>query len=394
VLKLLKIKVRGYKLLEDDFEIDFTSKARVFDEDLEKEIYEIEEGLYSFRTIALVGGNASGKSTVLSLILKTIQLLQTGRWHYVPRDFKRDKIELEVVFYLDSELYLYKSTLGKSSDLNMQNQMITYSPILKEKLIAAKYNKLKGKKNIDILYLPNNKENHALTESLGDTSAIIKLTRNSIYVDDYNSNTVTNFDTSLVRNTFIDSLSKCEKELLYSIIQLFDNSIEHIIYVNDDNVLFKRINEQERKMSYIELIGILSAGTKRGIELYIRAINALKNGSVFIVDEIENSFQKNLVYNLLLLFNNSEINKKNAQLIFSTHYVEILDMLKRRDGIFITHKNGTTIDAKNLYADYNVRTELSKSKQFDNNVFDTIVNYQQLMKVRRILSNDICANND
>ena len=394
MLKLLKIKVRGYKLLEDDFEIDFTSKARVFDEDLEKEIYAIEEGLYSFRTIALVGGNASGKSTVLSLILKTIQLLQTGRWHYVPRDFKRDKIELEVVFYLDSKLYLYKSTLGKSSDLNMQNQMITYSPILKEKLIAAKYNKLKGKKNIDILYLPNNKENHALTESLGDTSAIIKLTRNSIYVDDYNSNTVTNFDTSLVRNTFIDSLSKCEKELLYSIIQLFDNSIEHIIYVNDDNVLFKRINEQERKMSYIELIGILSAGTKRGIELYIRAINALKNGSVFIVDEIENSFQKNLVYNLLLLFNNSEINKKNAQLIFSTHYVEILDMLKRRDGIFITHKNGTTIDAKNLYADYNVRTELSKSKQFDNNVFDTIVNYQQLMKVRRILSNDICANND
>ena len=69
------------------------------------------------------------------------------------------------------------------------------------------------------------------------------------------------------------------------------------------------------------------------------AINAIKNGKVFIVDEIENCFQKNLVYNLLFLFNDEKINKYGAQIIFSTHYVEILDYLcynKNKKGYEVT----------------------------------------------------------
>ena len=147
-------------------------------------------------------------------------------------------------------------------------------------------------------------------------------------------------------------------------------------------------------MPAINLAAILSAGTFRGVELYIRCINALKNGATIIVDEIENCFQKNLVYNLLFLFNDENINSKNAKLIFSTHYVEILDYLNRRDGIFITHKENGIIDVKNLYKDYSLRTELSKSKQFDNNVFNTAINYKQLLKVRRSLLNELQTNND
>lgn len=69
MFKLLKVVVTGYKLLKDDFVIDFLSKARVYDEDKEKEVLEIDDGLYAFRTPAVVGGNSSGKSTILSLIL-------------------------------------------------------------------------------------------------------------------------------------------------------------------------------------------------------------------------------------------------------------------------------------------------------------------------------------
>ena len=69
IFKLLKVVVTGYKLLKDDFVIDFLSKARVYDEDKEKEVLEIDDGLYTFRTLAVVGGNSSGKSAVLSLIL-------------------------------------------------------------------------------------------------------------------------------------------------------------------------------------------------------------------------------------------------------------------------------------------------------------------------------------
>ena len=393
MLKVLKIRVNGYKLLEDDFEIDFTTRARVFSDDMSNEILSIDDGLNTFRSISFVGGNSSGKSTVLSLILKTFNFLQTGRWEYIPREFKKDKIHLEIVFYLKQFLFSYSADFNKIDIADVSNAN-KYSSIENEKLYSVKYTKSRGKKNLELLEEEGIDSLHLLGGSLGDTSAITKITKNQIFVDDFYTNNITNFNEIIVRNTFFTSLNSCDKRLVSSIIQLLDNSIEYIVYNNSDNVIFKRVNEEEVNIHTLELIALLSAGTFRGVELYIRAINAIKNGKVFIVDEIENCFPKNLVYNLLFLFNDEKINKYGAQIIFSTHYVEILDYLKRRDGIFITHKENGRINAKNLYSDYDVRTELLKSKQFDNNVFNTSLNYKQLLEVRRNLLNELYSNND
>ena len=393
MLKVLKIKVNGFKLLEENFEIDLTTKARVYNDDTNKEILPIDEGLNTLRSISFVGGNSSGKSTVLSLILKTFNFLQTGRWEYITREFKREKIHLEVVFYLNQFIYKYSVDFNKIDGMNVSNAN-KYSSIENEKLIAIKYSKSKGKKNLEIFDTDGVDVIGLLGDSLEDTSAITKLTKNEIFVDDFYTNNITNFNEVIVRNTFFTSLNSCDKKLVSSIIQLLDDSIEYIVYNNSDNVIFKRVGEEEVIIHSSELIAILSAGTFRGVELYIRTINALKKGKVLIVDEIENCFQKNLVYNLLFLFNDEKINKNGAQIIFSTHYVEILDYLKRRDGIFITHKENGRINAKNLYSDYDVRTELLKSKQFDNNVFNTSLNYKQLLEVRRNLLNELHSNND
>ena len=393
MLKVLKIKANGYKLLEENFEIDLTTKARVYSDEVNKEILSIDEGLNTLRSISFVGGNSSGKTTVLSLILKTLNFLQTGRWEYISREFKNERISLEVIFYLNQYIYKYSVEFSKIDEMNISNAN-KYSSINNEKLISIKYSKSKGKKNIDLLELEGIDVIDILGDSLDDTSAITRLTKNEIFVDDFYSNNITNFNEVLVRNTFFTSLNSCDKKLVSSIIQLLDNSIEYIVYNNSDNVIFKRVNEEEVNIHSSELISILSAGTFRGVELYIRAINALKNGKVFIVDEIENCFQKNLVNNLLFLFNDEKINKNGSQIIFSTNYVEILDYFKRRDGIFITHKENGRINAKNLYFDYDVRTELLKSKQFDNNVFDTALNYKQLLEVRRNILNELHSNND
>ena len=392
MLKMLKIKVSGYKLLKDNFDIDFTSKTRVYEEDLEKEVVEIDNGLYEFNSYAFVGGNSSGKSTVLSLILKTTLFLQTGRWEYNPLEFRKDKIELEVLFYLDGKVYSYYVILGKNdTGISLSNGV--YSPIEKEELYIIKYEKKRGKKNIDSFDNIKKDISDKLI-SLSDTSSVVNITKDKVLVDYFMTNNIVTANEAFVRNTFFQALTNCSKELLSSIIQLLDESIESINYNNSDTVTFKRINEEPIIMPKGELLAILSAGTFRGVELYIRAINALKYGKILIVDEIENCFQKNLVNNLLFLFNDSNINTKGAQLIFSTHYVEILDYLSRRDSIFITHKADGRISVKNLYSDYNVRTELSKSKQFDNNVFNTLLNYDQLIKVRRNLLDEIHSNND
>lgn len=393
VLYLLNLKANGYKLLSDDFSLNLTSRTRVYQNEKEKEMIEVDKGLYVFRSLAFVGGNSSGKSTVLSLLLKTLLFMQTGRWEYVPREFKNDYINIETIFYLDGYIYEYNFIVGKIDfeKLSLANK---FSPITKENLKKMRYDKSRGIKNLDLVHENGENLSSLFEMSLNDTSAITKIISNNIIVDDFNNNNITNFNESIVRNTFFTSLNSCDKNLVSSIIKLLDDSIEYIVCDDSDHVVFKRINETELVMPKVELISILSAGTFRGVELFIRCINALKYGKVFIVDEIENCFQKNLVFNLLFLFNDAKINSKGAQLIFSTHYVEILDYLNRRDGIFITHKNDGHISASNLYSDYDVRSELSKSKQFDNNVFNTALNYKQVLEVRKNLINELHINND
>lgn len=389
MLKILKIKVSGYKLLGDDFTIDLTTKARVNNDELEKEIFEIDKKLYSYRTLSFVGCNSSGKSTILTLILKSLSLLQTGRWEFVKNEFHKETISLEIDFYLNEYIYSYSVILNKP-DMNNIGTNNPYALIENEKLYRIKYDKYKSKNSSHLI-----KEDISNSlNSLIDTSSIVNITRDNINVDYFNTNNISNINEVLVRNTFFESLKKVNDKLLSSIIQLLDESIEYIKPSDKDNIRFKRFNEDEMILTNIEILNILSSGTFRGVELYIRAINALKYGKVFIVDEIENSFQKNLVSNLLFLFNDEKINKYNAQLIFSTHYTEILDYISRRDSIFITHKENGIINISNLYNDYNIRCELSKSRLFDNNVFNTSINYDMLKTVRRNLIDELYSNND
>lgn len=393
MLELLKVKASGFKLLEDNFELDFTTRTRVYQKYKLSEIEEIDKGLNTFRSIAFVGGNSSGKSTALSLVLKTLLFLQTGRWEFIPREFKKDSIDLNIVFYLEGFLYNYSCTFNKI-EIDKLSIANIYSPITNEKLTKLEYNKARGIVNLDLLNTNGVDESEILKSSLLDTSAIAKITGDKISVDEFSNNNIVNFDGNIVRNTFFASLNSCDKELVSSIIKLLDESIEYIICDNSDLVKFKRINEKEIIISKLELLSILSSGTFRGVELYVRSINALKYGKVFIVDEIENCFHKNLVKNLLFIFNSKNINSKGAKLIFSTHYTEILDSLSRRDNIFITHKENGYVNVKNLYSDYDVRTELSKSNQFDNNVFNTSFNYEQLLNVKELIINDLHTNND
>ena len=391
MLKLLNIRVNGYKLLEENFTFDFLTRTKVLESDLEKEIFKIDTLLYSFRTLAVVGGNSSGKSTVLSLILKTIDFLSSGRWSYVENEFKGDKIGLSISFYLDGNIYFYSVNLLKNTSDEGRHRL--YALIDNESLFMKKYVKAKGKKNLENIDDVADVTSRYLQNSLKDTSAIINLVKENILVDEFTNNNVIAVNEGLLSNSLYNILDNSNKELASSIIKLLDDSIEYIKSDSSDYVKFKRYNEGEQILKKIELISILSSGSFRGIELYLRAIKAIKLGKVFIVDEIENCFQKNVVFNLIFLFNDERINKNNAQLIFSTHYTEILDILNRQDSINITHKNNGRINIKNL-KEYDIRVELSKSKQFDNNTFNTSINYQQLIEVRRNIINELYFNND
>ena len=91
-----------------------------------------------------------------------------------------------------------------------------------------------------------------------------------------------------------------------------------------------------------------SEGTKRLFALAGPWLDVLTKGYVLIVDELNNSMHPLMVRFLINLINNLETNRKNAQLIFSTHDTSVLDNeLLRRDQIWFTEKDSA--NATRLY---------------------------------------------
>ncbi len=83
-----------------------------------------------------------------------------------------------------------------------------------------------------------------------------------------------------------------------------------------------------------------SSGTLKMFALYPALQDAMKNGSILVVDELNARLHPLLVRNFLLMFLNPRINKNRAQLIFSTHDAwQLSNNLLRRDEIWFTEKD-------------------------------------------------------
>jgi AAA15 family ATPase/GTPase len=83
-----------------------------------------------------------------------------------------------------------------------------------------------------------------------------------------------------------------------------------------------------------------SDGTKKLFAYAAPWLDVLNNGRILVIDELNNSFHSHLVRFLLKLINDSNTNKANGQLIFSTHDTSILDAkLLRRDQIWFIEKD-------------------------------------------------------
>jgi hypothetical protein len=113
---------------------------------------------------------------------------------------------------------------------------------------------------------------------------------------------------------------------------------EHAQYPTTDGIKFS-LEEDE------------SNGTQRFFALAGPILDALENGHVLVIDELDCSMHPNLTRKLIELFQSSEMNTNGAQLIFATHDSSIMDSsLFRRDQIWLTEKrrNGAT-DLFSLY---------------------------------------------
>ena len=373
-MKLLRVVASNFKNCCDNFTIDFVAKSRKTSEDKEYELQTIADDLYAFNTVAFVGKNASGKTTAVDLLDCCYSIL--GDFCVENKHYRYDGIKLEIIFYHEGFIYRYRTELGSSTTLSNKASFINQT------LEQKKYYKSKLKS----IYMDDDFEPvsniSALPEDTSITFFVLKKKETrAIYFD-------CDGEGANTYQLMFKALKKYDIPLstLSHILRIFDENIREISMKDEHNFRLKFEGNQPRDqvMSDKELLYFLSSGTTKGMLLYTFVVASLKYGFDLIIDEVEDHFHKTLVENMLSLYKDKSVNRHNATLIFTTHYCEVLDLFNRQDNIWISKANGK-VALSNMYDDYDLRPELLKSKQFYNNAFQTSVNYEDLMKLKKEL---------
>lgn len=370
-MKLLRVTASGFKNCADDTDINLVAQSKKTSEDKEYELVNIADELYVYSTAAFIGKNASGKTTAIELLDCCYSIL--GNFSLDNKHFEYDGVKLTIYFYHEGMIYRYET--GLQSDSTLGNKATFVNQVISKK----KYFKTKINEIFD-------DEDFVQVEDLGDlpedTSKVFfilkKKSTEAVYFDSYGDGADTYQLLFRAMNTY-----KISNDVLTNVICIFDETIKKFEKIDDHNYNVTFENET-KTLSDKELVYFLSSGTTKGLLLYIMVVASLQNGFDLLVDEIENHFHKTLVENIISLYKDKKVNKKNATLIFSTHYCELLDLFNRQDNLWVCRAD-KKITLNNMYNVYDVRSGILKSKQFYNNTFRTAVNYEELMNLKRKL---------
>lgn len=108
----------------------------------------------------------------------------------------------------------------------------------------------------------------------------------------------------------------------------------------------------------------------RGTNTYLNLIGlvhkALETGGLFVADELDTNLHPLLTEQIVALFNSEKDNPNNAQLIFTTHNTNLMDLkILRRDQIWFTEKDENT-SVSDLFSldSYSVRKDAKIEKSY------------------------------
>ena len=121
-----------------------------------------------------------------------------------------------------------------------------------------------------------------------------------------------------------------------------------------------RFSHRHENGSSVELeLDLESSGTVRLFNSFPNILNALKDGVVLIIDEIERSYHFHVLELIIKIFNDPELNIHNSQLLFSTHAFHVVkSCFMRKDQVWLSEKKSGV-------------TEYTSLEQFDSSLRDS-----------------------
>lgn len=129
-----------------------------------------------------------------------------------------------------------------------------------------------------------------------------------------------------------------------------------------------------------------SLGTNKIIDLSGVIFHTLQNGGVLVIDELDAKLHPLITMSIIRLFQDSDINPNNAQLIFATHDTNILRFGRfRRDQIYFVDKNNDGASQIYSLVEYDVRNDKIYEKDYINGSFGAIPKLKTNTEIKKLM---------
>ena len=373
---LLDIEIKNLKSFKNQTIFSMEAENKIED----RNSFEVEVGKEKFellKTAVLFGGNASGKSNFTSVLsIFRYYLFNKGIEKYNKEGFRfgeEDKNStIKVRNVVDDKIYEYILEINFNTKKIIKEKL--YITALERKLVFERENNkiVKYDKEIFSEYeITIGFINETLTDSDSVISRIIEwrvpeeIEKYIFYIDKIKINNysddlgkyiyenknnkklvieflkkigiiVNDIEVYREKNEFFLKNIRESKEFQILSEKEQEKLLSQIAYIYRIHFVYEDNQKQKYKLDYYEQ----SAGTQKILSMFFPVYNILNNGGVMIIDELDMTLHYSLIKEIIKMFNSVEYNRKNAQLIFTTHNLLLLDFnLFREDQIWFLENN-------------------------------------------------------
>ena len=364
---IIELSLKNCYAFEDT--IIFSMKADMRNKKFGANVHK-ENNFNILKTAGIYGPNNSGKTCLIKCIRAIKEVLLNRKSDLMPNIFTNNNVcELGVIFMASGRKFSYKF---KYDAVKEEYIYESFSEVFKDKYGNEKEENWLEKDTVKEIFTSVDQDlqamipmisNNNLLYYLIDTNKFEKLSEiKNILIDFAEKIDVINMNNIPMEHTI--ELMKNKNKLQQKIVEFIKNAdlyMDNFEYVAMDKIKLESVEYDKKPeekvlevlddiMDQIRLVSTYkgvsvpsvlfdSTGTKKIAAIAGYVIEALEQGRILVVDELDSSIHFKLTRAIVAMFNN-ELNE-NAQMIFTVHDINLMDCkrLFRKEQIWFVHKD-------------------------------------------------------
>lgn len=362
-VKILRVSYKHIPLYKDGkFTHTFLATDRVSQKD---QVYHLKSNLATQKISTVIGINAAGKTSTLKLLCFAMSIVLNNDTPngQMGNEFVQEDTEMQVVFVYEGKCYKLTSVFGKKFSNRTGLERIYF----KEETIHS-ISMAKVTSKAKALFYDNQDAEELLRRTTMPSDVLAMMQEDySIVRSVTRDNDTALFQLiSMTNVNLIATHGKVPVEVLHAFDPILDELA--IAYKEGEGFTYTiKFGNQDKTLQLhapLEVEQVLSSGTIKGQNMIPFIRDVLLSGGYLLVDELENHMNKELLRMITKIFKSEKTNPNGACLVFSTHYVEVLDFIDRKDNIYVVRRAKDEKHEIELinYADVVKRSDIKKSE--------------------------------